>query len=96
MLTRTSAPVIRARLLLLLGDAYSDLVGLAAGMGQGYVDAASYASRAAAARKRAVALYREALELDRGAPRARDRWRQAWRLLAGLPPSTTHFFCVND
>ena len=96
MLTRTSAPVIRARLLLLLGDAYSDLVGLAAGMGEGYVDAASYASRAAAARKRAAALYREALELDRGAPRARDRWGQAWRLLAGLPPSTTHFFCVND
>ena len=96
MLPRTSAPVIRARLLLLLGDAYSDLVGLAAGMGEGYVDAASYASGAAAARKRAAALYREALELDRGAPRARDRWRQAWRLLAGLPPSTTHFFCVND
>jgi hypothetical protein len=29
-------------------------------------------------------------------PEARWAWLEAWRLIAGLPPTTTHFFCVYD
>lgn len=47
-------------------------------------------------RRRAIAHYRAGLALDRSSPAARAAWLAAWRLTAGVPPSTTHFFCVYD
>jgi hypothetical protein len=40
--------------------------------------------------------YRAALALDPRSPNGRAVWLEAWRLLAGLHPTGTHFFCVYD
>jgi hypothetical protein len=80
----------------LVGDAYADVVALAAGAGMDYADSAAYTAEAPAARRSAIAHYRQALTLDRSSPEARAAWLEGWRLLAGLPPTTTHFFCVYD
>jgi hypothetical protein len=89
--TATAAEVHR-----LVGDAYADIVALASGTGMEYADSATYASEAPAARRSAVAHYRQALALDRVSAEAHAAWLEAWRLLAGLPPTTTRFFCVYD
>lgn len=80
----------------LVGDAYADIVALAAGAGMEYADSTAYLAEAPAARRSAIAHYRQALALDRTSPEARAAWLEGWRLLAGLPPTTTHFFCVYD
>lgn len=89
--TATAAEVHR-----LVGDAYADIVALAAGDGAGYADSTDYLAEAPAARVKAITHYRTALALDRLSPEARSAWLEAWRLIAGLPPTTTHFFCVYD
>ena len=89
--TATAAEVHR-----LVGDAYADIVALAAGDGSGYADSTDYLAEAPAARGKAITHYRTALALDRVSPEARSAWLEAWRLIAGLPPTTTHFFCVYD
>ncbi|HEV2750880.1 MAG TPA: hypothetical protein VGV12_10205 [Gemmatimonadales bacterium] len=53
-------------------------------------------SSATAARSSAITHYRKALALEQTSPEARWAWLEAWRLIAGLPPTTTHFFCVYD
>jgi len=80
----------------LVADAYADIVALAAGAGLEYADSATYAAEAPEARRRAITHYRAGLVLDHTSPEARAAWLEAWRLLAGLPPTTTHFFCVYD
>lgn len=89
--TATAAEVHR-----LVGDAYGDIVALAAGDGSGYADSTDYLAEAPAARVKAITHYRTALALDHISPEARSAWLEAWRLIAGLPPTTTHFFCVYD
>jgi len=88
---RTAAEVHR-----LVGDAYADIVALAAGAGMEYTDTVTYVAEAPAARRNGIAHYRQSFVGDRDSPEARDAWLEAWRLIAGLPPSTTHFFCVYD
>lgn len=80
----------------LVGDAYADIVALAAGDGGGYADSTAYLAEAPAARSSAIAHYRKALAVERVSPEARASWLEVWRLIAGLPPTTTHFFCVYD
>lgn len=89
--TATAAEVHR-----LVGDAYADIVALAAGAGSEYADAAAYVGEAPTARNRAISHYRQALALDHVSQEASSAWLEAWRLIAGLPPTTTHFFCVYD
>jgi hypothetical protein len=89
--TATAAEVHR-----LVGDAYADIVALAAGDGSHYADSAAYLAEAPTARANAIAHYRQALALDHASSEARSAWLEAWRLMAGLPPTTTHFFCVYD
>lgn len=81
---------------LLVGDAYADVVALAAGAGRNYADPAAYTTAAPEARRRAIQHYRQGIAFDPLSPDARGAWLEAWRLLAGLPPTTTHFFCVYD
>ena len=86
---------------LAVADAYRDVVALAAGASADYADPARYAREAPAARRKAIAHYRRYLALSRATgradtPRARRAWREAWRLLAGLPPADLRFFCVYD
>lgn len=86
----------RAELHRLAGDGYSDIVALAAGVGREYADSTVYTAAAPAARRNAIAHYRQAIALAPRSAETRDTWLKAWRLLAGLPPTTVHFFCVYD
>jgi hypothetical protein len=94
--SRLTTSRAKARVLFLLGDAYADIVALAAGAGQDYVDTLDFSARAPSARRKAIAYYRQGLALDRVSTKAGAAWLEGWRLLAGLPPSRTHFFCVYD
>ena len=46
-------------------------------------------------RRDAIAHFRAFLEENRESPEANSAWREAWRLLAGLPPSPIHFACTD-
>jgi len=48
-----------------------------------------------ALRRNAIAHFRAFLEENREAPESGIAWREAWRLLAGLPPSPIHFACTD-
>jgi hypothetical protein len=43
----------------------------------------------------AIAHLRASLEGNRQSPEASSAWREAWRVLAGLPPSPIHFACTD-
>lgn len=96
LLTGAKDPGLQAELHFLIGDGYADLVALAAGEGDEYADTTAYRAEAPQARRDAVAHYRAGLALERRSAKARASWLEAWRLMAGLPPTTTHFFCVYD
>jgi hypothetical protein len=89
-------PVEVAELHVLAGNGYADIVALASGVGQEYADSSAYAPAAPEARRRAIQHYRQGLRLDARSSDSRAAWLTAWRLLAGLPPTGTHFFCVYD
>jgi hypothetical protein len=46
-------------------------------------------------RRDAIDHFRAFLEENRESPEANSAWREAWRLLAGLPPSPIHFACTD-
>jgi hypothetical protein len=48
-----------------------------------------------ALRRNAIAHFRAFLEENREAPESGAARREAWRLLAGLPPSPIHFACTD-
>ena len=48
-----------------------------------------------ALRRNAIAHFRAFLDANRDSPESATAWREAWRLLAGLPPSLTHFACTD-
>ena len=87
---------LRARVHLLVAQAYSDIVALADGAGEGYVEARKYQRSAPWARLMAIAHYRQLLRLPDDAQNQRRIWKDAWRLCARVPPINTYFFCVYD
>lgn len=50
---------------------------------------------AEALRRGAIANFRAFLEKNPDSPEATSAWSEAWRLLAGLPPSPIHFECTD-
>jgi hypothetical protein len=46
-------------------------------------------------RREGIAHFRAFLDENPGSPEADSAWREAWRLLAGLPPSPIHFACTD-
>ncbi len=96
LLAGAKSPGLQAELHFLIGDGYADIVALAAGEGDEYADTTAYAPEAPQARRNAIAQYRAGLGLERRSAKARSSWLEAWRLMAGLPPTTPHFFCVYD
>ena len=48
-----------------------------------------------ALRRNAIVRFRGFLEENRESPESDTAWREAWRLLAGLPPSPIHFACTD-
>lgn len=87
---------IRGDVELMLAEGYRDAVLL--GLGGGYdgeVDP-HFAPLRDAYRHEAVAHFRNAFRLIGASPRARFDRPEAWRLIAGLGPMSTHFYCVDD
>jgi hypothetical protein len=80
----------------IVGDAYSDIVALAEGppLDADY-DPAQFRNDAGSARTKALDHYRAGLAVDPTSENAKDAWRQAWHLSAGLVPSTRNV-CVGD
>lgn len=80
----------------MVGDAYATIVWLATTTDSEYHDPKKYQPAAVSARAKALEHYRAALSLERGTTRAEKAWKQAWRLAAGLPPTSERYYCVYD
>jgi hypothetical protein len=91
---------IQGELHLLLAQAYGDIVALASGAGyDANEDSAvtiQYRPQEPRARRRAIEEYRIAVPLLGKTPRAEWAWTEAWRLVEGVAPSRTRFYCVYD
>jgi hypothetical protein len=82
---------------LLMAEAWGDIVTLANGGGYDESVSAEYKSEAASARTRAIEEYRLAFASPiQRRVKGREAWTNAWRLMAGLTPSRTYFYCVYD
>jgi hypothetical protein len=94
LLTKKINASTAAKVHFMVGDAYSDIVAIADG-----VDAnGAYTSAVgdeADSRAKALQHYRAGLALDNTSEDARDAWRQAWHLSAGLVPGT-RYACFGD
>lgn len=95
-LERLPESAIAAEVHFLAGEAWTDVVALAAGAAGDYADTSRYAPRAREARTRALAHYRAAIAARPASPLAQAAWRRAWWLLSALPPASVRFFCVYD
>ena len=95
LLRRRPDSSIRSDVHLLMARAYGDIVALDSGLSP-YVDAGSLAGEATAARAQAIAHYRAFFNQDRSSERHQLVWPDAWRLMAGLAPTRTYFYCVYD
>jgi hypothetical protein len=77
-----------------MGDAYRDIVALAAGQhGDTYADSATYKPEAAKARSNAVAEYRAGLALDDKSETSSIAKERLRSLQAGEARHDTRFFC---
>lgn len=80
----------------IVGDAYSDIVAIAGGAEtEGEYDLAELRNEAVSARAKAFEHYRAGLAGDATSESAKDAWRQAWHLSAGLLPRTRNV-CIGD
>ena len=89
-------PATRAEVNLLIGHGYADIVALGRGWDPTYEDPAPFIPEIPEARRQAIAYMRAGLALDHSMPTAAASWKTAWRLLAGLSPAGTAFWCVYD
>jgi hypothetical protein len=80
----------------MVGDAYATIVWLATTTDSEYHDPKKYQPMAESARTKALEHYRAAFQLEHGTSRAQKAWKEAWRLAAGLPPTSERYFCVYD
>lgn len=82
---------------LLMAQAWGDIVTLANRGGYDESEKGAYKLEEAAARKQAIEEYRLAFASSIRRPvKEREAWRNAWRLMAGLSPTRTYFYCVYD
>src|SRR6266568_3123820 len=80
----------------MVGDAYATIVWLAKTTDTEYHDPKKYQQAAELARAKALEHYRAAFNLEHGTARAQKTWKDAWRLVAGLPPTRGRYFCIYD
>jgi hypothetical protein len=97
LLAKNIDPPTAARVHFMVGDAYSDIVAIAGGKSgaNGEYDPSQYAGEADADRTKALAHYRAGLAVDNTSDDAKDAWRQAWHLSAGLVPGE-RYVCFGD
>jgi hypothetical protein len=99
-LHRYPASTIRGELHLLLAAAWGDVVTLASERSDDAqledAELAKVRREGPSASAHAIAEYTLGFRLVPNSPRARYFWPEAWRLMAGLPPSRTFFYCITD
>jgi hypothetical protein len=79
----------------MVGDAYSDMVAIAGGVDPNGDYASADLGNDAESRVKALQHYRSGLALDNTSDDAKNAWRQAWHLAAGLVPGT-RYTCFGD
>jgi hypothetical protein len=79
----------------MVGDAYSTVVAIAGGLTGPNGELDPEPDDAGASRGKALQNYRAGLAVDYSSDNAKDAWRQAWRLTAGLLPSE-RYVCFGD
>jgi hypothetical protein len=85
---------IEARVHFMVGDAYRDIVALAAGLeGDNYADPNNYKAEAAEAPARAMAEFRAGLALDDKSEDSKIAKQHLASLEAGETPHSTRFYC---
>jgi hypothetical protein len=95
-LRRLPASPLNPQIHLLLSRAYADVVTLANGGGiDPKGERVKYGSEAPGARTKSLDHFTAAASSSSD-PLLRDAWPDAWRLAAGLPPTTTRFYCSYD
>jgi hypothetical protein len=96
LLTKKLDAPTTAQLHFMVGDAYSDIVALAGGLtGPNGGEYRVLASEGVVARGKALQHYRAGLAVDSTSENAKDAWRQAWQLSAGLLPGE-RYVCFGD
>jgi len=93
---RALPPATLSSLHFMIGDAYTTIVWLATTTYAEYHDPKKYEPVAESARAKALEHYRAAFKLEHGTARAQKARKEAWRLAAGLPPTSGRYFCVYD
>jgi len=85
---------VEARVHFMIGDAYRDIVALAAGLrGDNYADPNDYKPEAADARTKAIASYRAGLALDDKSEVSKIARQHLRSLEAGEAPRNMRFYC---
>ena len=81
----------------MVADAYSDIVAIVGGKSgpNGEYDPSQYAGEAEADRTKALQHYRAGMAIDDTSGNAKEAWRQAWHLAAGLLPNE-RYVCFGD
>jgi hypothetical protein len=95
LLTKKIDAPTAARVHLMVGDAYSDIVAIAGGVDPNGDYASVDLGNEADSRAKALQHYRAGLALDNTSENAKNAWRQAWHLAAGLTPGT-RYACFGD
>ena len=95
LLTKKNEAPTAAQVHFMVGDAYSDMVAIAGGVDPNGAYASEDLGNEADSRAKALQHYRAGLGLDNMSDDAKDAWRQAWHLAAGLVPGT-RYACFGD
>jgi hypothetical protein len=95
LLTKKIDAPIAAQVHFMVGDAYSDMVAIAGGEDPNGAYVSVDFGDDAVSRAKALQHYRAGLALDNTSENAKDAWRQAWHLAAGLVPGT-RYACFGD
>jgi hypothetical protein len=97
LLAKGPDPSTAAQVHFMVGDAYSDIVAIAGGQAgpNGEYDPEQFRGEADSSHAKALQHYRAGLAVDNTSHNAKDAWRQAWRLSAGLLPSE-RYVCLSD
>ncbi len=95
LLTKKIDAPTAAQVHFMVGDAYSDMVAIAGGVDPNGAYASVDLGDEADSRAKALQHYRAGLALDNTSENAKNAWRQAWHIAAGLVPGT-RYACFGD
>jgi len=95
LLSQKPDAATEAQIHFIIGDANSTIFALAGGAETEYGDPKEYQPEAPAARHNALEHYRAGLAIDSTSENAKYAWLQAWKISAGLLPSTRYVYIYD-